>query len=205
MFVPILVMAPHEDAPSHSSQLTIKGAYSSESHSHERHRLTGIHFALRSNFHHYSLFSYSPVNPSWIPTHSKTTMSESKTSDEAKEGSNVVVVTRLEPNDVLFGRGAPAVGHRGNIRFREIVSSRRVEYERTSKRKEKNLIAQQIAGAVRNRQGRFLRKIESRAEAERHGVPRGTSAWMVVASIFMWRVPHGYSEVCRSRAAQLGM
>jgi hypothetical protein len=58
-------------------------------------------------------------------TKSKTDYQEE--SKQQAEQQQIVIVTRLETNDVVMGRGAQAVAHLGNISFREIVSSRRQE------------------------------------------------------------------------------
>ena len=88
------------------------------------------------------------------------------------------LVTELTDNDVLFGRGS--VGHKGNLQFREIVAGRRDEYMSISKRQQKDWIARQVMSAVAKKGGRFLRRIESLAEAEQFGVPTGKSAWRIV-------------------------
>jgi hypothetical protein len=89
-------------------------------------------------------------------------------------------VTKLSPNDVLFGRGAPAIENEGNVRFRKLVQSRKTEYVSTGKRQMKDWIARQVMQAVAQRKGRFLRKIESLVEAEQMGVPDGVTAWAFV-------------------------
>jgi hypothetical protein len=89
-------------------------------------------------------------------------------------------VLALTANDVLFGRGAPSIENEGNVRFRHLVQERKTEYVSTGKRQMKDWIARQVIQAVRLRQGRFLRKIESLVEAERMGVPEGTTAWTFV-------------------------
>jgi hypothetical protein len=99
--------------------------------------------------------------------------------EEEKEQSSSFV-TQLTPNDVLFGRGAPSIGNEGNVRFRQLVQSRKREYVSTGKRQVKDWIARQVIHAVTLRHGRFLRKVESLGEAERMGVPEGLQAWMMV-------------------------
>lgn len=89
-------------------------------------------------------------------------------------------VTELTPNDVLFGRGAPSIDNEGNVRFRQLVQNRKVEYVSTGKRQIKDVIARQVIQAVHQRNGRFLRKIESLVEAEEMGVPEGITAWATV-------------------------
>jgi hypothetical protein len=53
-------------------------------------------------------------------------LTESKV-DQEESKEQIVIVTRLETNDVVMGRGAQAVSHTGNISFRDIVSGRRQE------------------------------------------------------------------------------
>lgn len=53
-------------------------------------------------------------------------LTESKV-DQEESKEQIVIVTRLETNDVVMGRGAQAVSHAGNISFRDIVSGRRQE------------------------------------------------------------------------------
>lgn len=69
-------------------------------------------------------------------------------------------VTALTPNDVLFGRGSGPNDHEGNIRFRDMVASRKPEYLATNHRQTKAKIAKEIVDAVFARNGRFLKKLE---------------------------------------------
>jgi len=80
------------------------------------------------------------------------------------------------------GRGAPANSNEGNKRFRDLVQSRKREYMSTGKRHTKDRIAREIVDTIiHDRQGRFVRKIESLVEAEEMGVPDGCSAWTIVS------------------------
>lgn len=84
--------------------------------------------------------------------------------DEEKRnnsGMNIDVVTKLGPHDVLMGRGTPAMAHKGNIQFRHLVSSRKLAYVETLRRREKDDIAREIVKTVKSRNGLFLRKMDS--------------------------------------------
>jgi len=59
--------------------------------------------------------------------------------------------------DVLLGRGKSSQNHPGNIRFRQLVESKRDEYER-AKVLEKTLIAERVVQTIRDLPGRFLRQ-----------------------------------------------
>jgi hypothetical protein len=79
-----------------------------------------------------------------------------------KPGMNsIVVVTKVGPHDVLMGRGTPAMAHKGNIQFRRLVASRKLDYVQTMRRREKDDIAREIVKTVKSRNGLFLRKMDS--------------------------------------------
>jgi len=61
-------------------------------------------------------------------------------------------------NDVLYGRGAGTTYHPGNIRFRELVTSRKMAYI-TAKRTQKRNVAMEVVNAWRDQSppGRFLK------------------------------------------------
>jgi hypothetical protein len=91
--------------------------------------------------------------------HQERTMSSQSRS--AGTGTSPTIITKLQPNDVLMGRGFNVMLHPGNIRFIEIIRSRCAEYQSITSRKQKHIIAQQIVSTVRSKKGLFLRKIES--------------------------------------------
>jgi hypothetical protein len=64
----------------------------------------------------------------------------------------------IEPTeyDVLLGRGKSSQNHTGNIHFRQLVESKRDEYEKASIM-EKTIIADRIVNSVHNVAGRFLK------------------------------------------------
>jgi hypothetical protein len=86
------------------------------------------------------------------------------------------IITKLSPDDVLFGRGAGPNQHEGNIRFRRLIAERKAEYMATSHRVVKAKVAQEIVAAVLRENGRFLKKIEPKV-ARMNGIPDGVEAW----------------------------
>ena len=84
--------------------------------------------------------------------------------NDAAANDNKDTLTRIErpsPNDVLMGRGAPVSEHEGNSRLRQIVVERHAEYVAPhKKRQDKHNVALEIIETVRERGGRFLRKVE---------------------------------------------
>lgn len=126
-------------------------------------------------------YFYSSLFPKLTPLScSKLSMnpsSEGPPSNFPPEDERAQVVTELNDNDVLLGRGA--VSHKGNVRFRQIVAGRRDEYMSISKRQQKDCIARQVISAVAQQGGRFLKRIES-IEVVGHVVPVRRVAWTVV-------------------------
>lgn len=92
-------------------------------------------------------------------------------------------ILQLSLNDVLIGRGAPSNTNAGNKRFRDLVQKHKPEYLQTNKRYVKTKIAEDIMDIIiKDRGGRFLRKIESSVEAKQCGlVDNNTSAWLEVS------------------------
>lgn len=128
------------------------------------------------------------VSSSRVPAHAKQKVTSSVRSCKPSPGS-VGFVTELSCNDVLVGRGTPAIENEGNIRFRQLVQSHKLEYINAPTRKIKSLIARQVAQTVAYRQGLFLRLIESPSEAAQMGVPEGVKAWVPVhAGIILEKV-----------------
>jgi hypothetical protein len=119
-----------------------------------------------------------------LPSSSKvekrtSTGSQSSNSAIAAAGSAPQYVTELKPYDILLGRGAPIINYEGNVRFRELVSTRKAEYISTGRHQIKDEIARQIVEEIGKRNGRFLRKIESQTEAQKLGISEGTKVWQV--------------------------
>lgn len=108
----------------------------------------------------------------------KAMISSEQTGEAGSVGS---LVTQLNMNDVLMGRGAPAIDNEGNVRFRRIVSGRRAEYFAARKRQDKDRIARQVMNAVESRGGRFLKKKADEAEqAQLPELAGGDTAWTLV-------------------------
>lgn len=86
--------------------------------------------------------------------------------DEGSESSNASIVkpckTGLKsygPNDVLSGRGGGTNQHEGNCFFRSLINKNREKYLR-AKKNDKPFISLSIVKAIRERNGRFLKKVE---------------------------------------------
>ena len=88
-------------------------------------------------------------------------------------------VTELRSSDVLFGRGSGPNDHEGNIRFRQLVAERKVEYMATNHRMTKAKIAKEIVDQVFNANGRFMKKVEQ-SEMKHLGLAEGTDVWEIV-------------------------
>lgn len=81
---------------------------------------------------------------------------------------------------VLFGRGAPVIQNEGNMRFREIVESRKVEYSQAQRRNVKDTIARQISQEVARRGGKFVSRVTTLKERKRLGAPEDAAVWVIV-------------------------
>lgn len=82
---------------------------------------------------------------------------EEKLVSSANQGE---VITAILPNDILLGRGALAIANEGNVRFRSLIKERKKEYMSTSRRKAKDVIANEVRAEIERRKGRFVRRIE---------------------------------------------
>jgi hypothetical protein len=71
------------------------------------------------------------------------------------------LITRIGPHDVLMGRGATSAYYQGNVRFRELVRSRKREYQSCKYHRHKQAIALDIYKAVASHGGRFLLRAET--------------------------------------------
>jgi hypothetical protein len=111
------------------------------------------------------------------------------TSATAVPGSTPQIVDDVRENDILMGRGAPTINYKGNVSFRELVSTRKAEYTSSGRHRVKDEIARQIIEEIARRNGRFLRRIETTAEAEALGLPNYKKAWIIAEdSIAMEKV-----------------
>ena len=99
---------------------------------------------------------------------------------QAQTQAQTEVVTELNNNDVLLGRGASSSEYTGNLRLRALVLQRRKDYYSCSRRNEKHLMAMEIIQTIHDRGGRFLQRITTVDEARELGVPPLTQAWKVV-------------------------
>ena len=93
-------------------------------------------------------------------------------------------IRSLRPSDVLCGRGSGPNDHPGNIAFRQIILSRKVDYMTAKARTDKARIAQEIVDRVErgcgaSEPGRFLRKMQAEELKER-GYDREDDVWVVV-------------------------
>jgi hypothetical protein len=102
----------------------------------------------------------------------------SRAAHSIDEESNAIVTT-LNSNDILLGRGAPNAYYEGNVRFRRLVQTRREEYLSTARHPQKQEIAREIFNQVAEGQGRFLMEIKPARETKALGVPAGKKAWRV--------------------------
>lgn len=92
---------------------------------------------------------------------------------------SVVFVTELRPYDVLHGRGAAHDRMVGNVRFRAMIKEKSMVYPVADASGKKHL-AEGIVESVLKSNGRFLRAIDSEAEARSLGIAPGVLAWMPV-------------------------
>ena len=105
--------------------------------------------------------------------HSAGRVPSNMSSTASVAAGDVEVVTEISQNDVLLGRGAMAIGNEGNIRFRALVRLHQSDYVSTSRRRKKEKIADEVRLTVADRNGRFLRRIESQQEMQKLGISPG--------------------------------
>jgi len=68
------------------------------------------------------------------------------------------VITDLNDNDVLLGRGNPLTEYPGNIRFRAVVQKHQSEYRAAEMRLRKDGIARAVIRRIEESKGRFLER-----------------------------------------------
>jgi hypothetical protein len=90
------------------------------------------------------------------------------------------IVYALSPNDVLMGRGTPISNNVGNMRFRDLIRTRKEEYLSHWRHQIKHNIARQVHAEIISRKGKFLRPMDSLPRRRRVGIPDGVKAWEVV-------------------------
>lgn len=108
---------------------------------------------------------------------------------ETDTGPSRQFVTVVKSNDILLGRGGTMVHSKGNLRFRALVRGRKEEYNNACRRNTKDSIAKEIFDVItKQREGRFLRKIESQVEASGPGITDevGDNVWVIVEDEVAW-------------------
>ncbi|KAL3799244.1 hypothetical protein HJC23_012969 [Cyclotella cryptica] len=85
-------------------------------------------------------------------------------------------VFELKDVDVLCGRGSGPNDRTGNIEFRNLILTRKAEYLAAKTREAKGRIASDIVRHVRQRGGRFLKKL-SPAQVKEAGFKRGSAVY----------------------------
>ena len=100
-----------------------------------------------------------------------------KDSNHMDQIGDSMVVTMVNGNDVLSGRGKGPNSHGGNVYFRKLIKEYRVSYLATQNRNLKSRICEKIIGTITNLQppGRFLKKIIVNCEAVWHNIPHAKS------------------------------
>mmetsp|Transcript_28129 Transcript_28129/g.78901 ORF Transcript_28129/g.78901 Transcript_28129/m.78901 type:complete len:802 (-) Transcript_28129:75-2480(-) len=79
---------------------------------------------------------------------------------EGARPSSSFLITEVNSNDVLFGRGSRSNVHPGNIYFRKLVSDKLKEYTKsTNSRRDKTQISRSIIATIHRHGGRFLREV----------------------------------------------
>jgi hypothetical protein len=92
------------------------------------------------------------------------------------------IVTELNPHDVLFGRTADTVNYQGNMRYREMVRMRKVDYMGTGRHRVKDEIARQVIAIIETSGGRFLRRAkEASDEISTEEKEERATHWIVVS------------------------
>jgi hypothetical protein len=94
-----------------------------------------------------------------------------------------MVVTSLNDNDVLLGRGCGAKNSEGNDRFQSLILTRKEEYMSLESYKEKRAIADSLYDEITRRGGRFLalvdtgEKIQWEEVSRKAGLEKGECAY----------------------------
>lgn len=83
----------------------------------------------------------------------------------------------LTDDDVLLGRGFPAIENEGNVRFRELVRSRSAEYHAAYRRHTKDSIARDVVNTINRRGGRFLTQLDDAANIKGLVIPAAARVW----------------------------
>jgi hypothetical protein len=114
-------------------------------------------------------FGHAPVASMWTPAE--------------LPSSNVPGQVVLQPsaNDIILGRGVPISKYEGNIRFRELIRDYKGEYMATGRHHRKQEIVAEVCEKLRERNCRFLSRIETDEEARKNGLPAGSRAWYIAS------------------------
>ena len=89
----------------------------------------------------------------------------------------VPTLRELTNDDVLLGRGFPAIENEGNVRFRELVRSRSAEYHAAYRRHTKDSIARDVVNTIHRRNGRFLTQLDNASNIKGLLIPAGARIW----------------------------
>lgn len=103
---------------------------------------------------------------------------DTKKTDDPQQPDKIEVVDWQEvtSNDVLLSKGDP-VPNEGNIRFHKLIEDKTPSYLEANRDVRDNIVSS-VIDTIKKRGGRILRPMESKAEAERLGVPQGS--WLVI-------------------------
>ena len=94
-----------------------------------------------------------------------------------QETGKVPRIRELTDDDVLLGRGFPAIENEGNVRFRELVRTRSAEYHAAYRRHTKDSIARNVVDTIQQRGGRFLTQVDSLQNIRGVVLPAGARVW----------------------------
>jgi hypothetical protein len=110
--------------------------------------------------------------------------------------TTTTIVTELHPHDVLLGRLAATVNYQGNVRYRQVVRTRKAEYMSTGRHRQKDDIARQVMAAIQLDGGRSL----SLTDEQRSG----KMTWSIVSEeIALQKVKQALREELSSRECAL--
>jgi hypothetical protein len=82
-----------------------------------------------------------------------------KNYDDYHQVTGGVKFSELNPDDILFGRGAPISRHIGNKRMHRVVSQYQEQYIKTS-RNDKAKLVHEVVGIIKEKGAKFLKRLE---------------------------------------------
>lgn len=106
-------------------------------------------------------------------------------------------IKELRENDIVCGRGAPTLFHKGNIKFRNLV----LQYQSTylfSKRPDKPRVAWSLLEIIQSNGGRFVRRVKGAIRNTNNSVDENHGA---NASCYHWEQLNdrqAYDKICQS-------